>query len=426
MSTELDVGQATAWSANDRARIVEIYRRHLSVGRASLAEMMAAPLEVQSSGAYIRTPDAREILDCGGYGVFIVGHCHPRVVEAVVQQVRRHPMHTSVLVEPAQALAAQALVGVAPAGLDGVRFTNSGAEATEVALKLARMHGKRRIINASNGFHGKTLGALSATPSALYQRPFAPLFPSATAQFGDAEDLKRILQGHDDSCVIIEPIQGEGGVVVPPPGYLNDVVELCKRHDALLIFDEIQVGLGRTGRWWAAERDGATPDLMLVGKGLSGGVVPAAAVLATDQVYRPFSEDPVLHSSTFAGSPIAMAAARAAIETIREEDLVRRADELGTSLFEQLDALVAAEAKGLVREVRGAGLLIGIEFYDPSVVIDLMLELLDRDVLVNHSFNAHGVLRLTPPAVLQPTDVERLLEAMTAGLRAVAAVHGVL
>jgi putrescine aminotransferase len=414
-----DAGVRTA-TATRRDAVLATYRAHLSTGRASLAELMAAPLEERSAGCHILTPEGEDFLDCGGYGVFLLGHCHPAVVEAVVAQVRRHPIHSSVLIDPVQAGAAEALVGIAPPGLDAVRFTNSGSEATEVALKLARLHGKRQIVSMTNGFHGKTLGALSATANTIYQDPFTPLLPSATAAFGDAGDLERVLAGHDGCCVIVEPVQGEGGVVIPPAGYLRDVAELCRKYAALLIFDEIQVGMGRTGRWWASQREDATPDMLLVGKGLSGGVVPVAAVLAREAVYRPFSEDPVLHSSTFAGAPIAMAAARAAIEAIEAEGLVARAAALGMELLDRIIAIVAREAPDRVREVRGAGLLIGIEFVEPSLVIDAMLELLDQRVIVNHSFNAHAVLRLTPPAILVADDVERLLRALTVSLRAVA------
>jgi putrescine aminotransferase len=409
-------------TAAERDAVLDTYRNHLSTGRASLAEMMAAPLEVRSAGCRVYAPDGADYLNCGGYGVFILGHCHPAVVGAVAEQVGRHPLHTSVLIDPLQASAATALAAAAPPGLDSVRFTNSGSEATEVALKIARMHGKNHIVSTVNGFHGKTLGALSATMHATYQDPFQPLLPGASVRFGDADELESAIVGREDCCVIVEPIQGEGGVVIPPAGYLRDVADLCRRHGALLIFDEIQVGLGRTGRLWASEHDGATPDLMLVGKGLSGGVVPVAAVVATAEVYLPFSEDPVLHSSTFAGSPIAMAAARAAIQAIADEGLVTRAAQIGDELLQRLTRTAAESAPDVVREVRGRGLLIGMEFVEPSLVIEAMLELLEHHVIVNHSFNDHAVLRLTPPAILEPADVDRVVEAFAESLAAVQAM----
>ncbi|MDQ3933007.1 MAG: aminotransferase class III-fold pyridoxal phosphate-dependent enzyme [Actinomycetota bacterium] len=407
----------------DREAVQDVYRRHLSSGRATLCEVMGAPLEVRSSGAYVYAPDGTAYLNCGGYGVFIVGHCHPLVVEAVVDQARRHPIQTHALVEPVQAAAAEALLEVVPPELDSLRFTNSGAECTEAGLKMARLHGKKHIVTMRNGFHGKTLGALSATANPLYQDPFAPLLPSTAVPFGDAAALEAVIAGRDDCCVIVEPIQGEGGAVIPPPGYLSEVVALCRRHEAFVIFDEIQSGLGRTGRWWASQRDAdAIPDIMLVGKGLSGGVVPVGAVLARSAIYRPFGTDLALHSSTFAGSPIQTAAAHATIRAIESEGLVERARDLGAELLALAREIAHAEAADMVRDVRGEGLLIGIEFADPSLVVETMQELMQRRVIANNSVNAVGVLRLTPPAVLEPSDIERLGDALVGGFRAAAAV----
>jgi putrescine aminotransferase len=407
----------------DRDAVQDVYRRHLSSGRASLCEMIGAPLEVRSSGAYVYAPSGEAYLNCGGYGVFIVGHCHPLVVEAVVEQVQRHPIQTSSLIEPVHAAAAEALLRVAPSELDSVRFTNSGAECTEAALKMARIQGKTHIVTMRNGFHGKTLGALSATSNPLYQEPFEPLLPSTAVQFGDSEALEDVIAERDDCCVILEPIQGEGGVVIPQPGYLREVAALCRHHGALLIFDEIQSGLGRTGRWWAAERDhDAVPDMLLVGKGLSGGVVPVGAVVARSTIYKPFGTDPALHSSTFAGSPIQCAAARAAITAIESEGLAERARELGAELLQLIREIAHAEAPDIVADVRGEGLLIGIEFVEPSLAVETMLELVQRRVLANNSLNSVGVLRLTPPAILERPDVEHFGGALAAALRAVAAL----
>ncbi|MFJ3792884.1 aspartate aminotransferase family protein [Kitasatospora sp. NPDC090091] len=390
--------------------IPELYRRHLSRGRASLAELTGGDLELSSHGAYVYGADGRRFLDCGGYGVFLVGHTHPAVVEAVVTQVRTHPMSTRLLLEPTAALAAAALAGVTPAGLDRVHFVNSGAEAVEAAVKLARALGKRRLVSARGGFHGKTMGALSLTAKELYQEPFRPLLPDvAHVPYGDVAALADAVDA--DTCVVLEPVQGEGGVVVPPAGYLTEVRRLCTERGALLVLDEIQTGLGRLGTWWGADREQIAPDVLLVGKGLSGGVVPVAAMVATDAAYEPFNRDPFLHTSTFAASPIAMAAARAAVGTIRTEGMVERADTLGRTLLDGLARIAAERCPGLVTEVRGAGLLIGAEFRDEHTAGSFVLELQDRGVLVNHSLNAHRVIRFTPPAVLTQSDVDWLFTA---------------
>lgn len=402
----------------DPRAVADGYRRHVSRGRARVAELTGGLVEVSSQGSTVVDAGGREYLDCGGYGVFLLGHRHPAVVAAVVDQVQRHPLSTRLMLEPTLARAAATLASVTPEGLDLVHFVNSGAEATEAAIKLARAHGRRRLVATTGGFHGKTTGALALTASETYQAPFRPLLPDVVhVPFGDAAALGAVLTA--DSCVVLEPVQGEGGVVVPPAGYLAEVARRCAAAGAMLVLDEVQTGLGRLGSWWGADREDVRPDVLLVGKGLSGGVVPVAAMVATARAYKPFGDDPFLHTSTFAGSPIAMAAATAAVTAIRDEDLVERARTLGERLLRDLRTALAP-CDGLVREVRGAGLLIGIELADPGTALDLVLDLLEHGVLVNHSLNAHAVVRLTPPAVLTDAETDRLVETVAAVARSLA------
>jgi putrescine aminotransferase len=397
---------------SDAQDVVGLYRRHVSSGRARFAELTGGAVEVSSSGSTVVTADGRAYLDCGGYGVFLLGHRHPAVVAAVVDQVQRHPMATRLLLEPTVARAAATVAAVTPAGLDRVHFVNSCAEATEAAIKLARALGRRALVSTTRGFHGKTMGALGLTANDLYQAPFRPLLPGVHhVPFGDAAAMREVLAGTPDACVVVEPVQGEGGVVLPPPGYLTAVADACADAGALFVLDEVQTGLGRLGTWWGADREGVRPDVLLVGKGLSGGVVPVAAMVATDEAYTPFDRDPFLHTSTFAGSPIAMAAATAAVTTIRDEGLVERARVLGERLLAGLRE-VFADCGELVRDVRGAGLLIGVEFAEPGIAGAFVLDLLERGVLVNHSLNAHRVVRLTPPAVMTDAEADRVLAAM--------------
>ncbi|WFR72070.1 aminotransferase class III-fold pyridoxal phosphate-dependent enzyme [Prescottella defluvii] len=398
--------------------LTDVYRRHFGTGRAALGRMIGDLAEVESSGAWITVADGRRVLDFGGYGVYLLGHRHPSVVEAVCAQVRRHPMASRVFLDPVSAGAAAALAEVTPGDLDLVHFVNSGAEATECALKLARAHGKTAVITTRGGFHGKTLGALSVTANAVLQQPFRPLLPHVMeVAFGDSEELEVALHvtgGH--GCFIVEPVQGEGGVNVPPPGYLRAAADLCRRYDALLIVDEIQTGLGRLGSWRGVDAEGVTPDLLLVGKGLSGGVMPIAAVVATPEAYAPFARDPYLHTSTFAGSPAACAAAHAAIDVIRDEDLPARADRIGDRLLAGIRTAVERHGGGRVTQVRGRGLLLGLEMASSGLVGELFLNLLERDILANHSLNAADVLRLTPPAILTVEEVELFLCAFTEAL----------
>ena len=403
----------------DPRDVVEGYRRYVSRGRARLAELTGGLVEVSSQGSTVVDATGRELLDCGGYGVFLLGHRHPAVVAAVVDQVQRHPLSTRLMLDPTVARAAEALAAVTPEGLDFVHFVNSGAEATEAAIKLARAHGHRTLISATGGFHGKTTGALALTANELYQAPFRPLLDVVHVPFGDAGLLGEMLARTDDACVVLEPVQGEGGVVLPPPGYLAEVARLCRESGAMLVLDEVQTGLGRLGSWWGADAEGVRPDVLLVGKGLSGGVVPVAAMVATAAAYQPFGDDPFLHTSTFAGSPIAMAAATAAVTAIRDEGLVERAAVLGARMLTGLRAALAP-CGPVLRDVRGAGLLIGLEFDDPGTALDLVLDLLDRGVLVNHSLNAHRVVRLTPPAVLTDAEADHVVESVAAAATALA------
>ncbi|MEV6509161.1 aminotransferase class III-fold pyridoxal phosphate-dependent enzyme [Streptomyces sp. NPDC051642] len=399
----------------------ELYRRHLGTGRAVMGAVLGGMDEVYSEGAWVHTDDGRRYLDFGGYGVFILGHRHPAVVDAVHRQLDAHPLATRVFLEPVAARAAAALAARTPAGLDHVHFVNSGAEATEAGLKLARAHGRNALVTTVSGYHGKTLGALSVTANSLYQKPFEPLLPdTAQVAYGDLAELEAALrERRDRACVILEPVQGEGGVRIPPPGYLAEAAGLCRTYGAFLIVDEVQTGLGRLGTWWGVDVEGVVPDVLLVGKGLSGGVVPVAAMVATKDAYRPFSRDPYLHTSTFGASPIACAAALAAVETIDREDIVGRAASLGRQLLAGVEEACAPYRERLVHEVRGRGLLIGIEFARAQAVGETLLELVSRGVLVNHSLNSTRVLRLTPPAIADTDETQLFLDALAEALRAV-------
>nr|WP_237695064.1 aspartate aminotransferase family protein [Streptomyces sp. SID5468] len=400
-----------------------MYRRHLGSGRAVMGTVLGGMAEVGSGGPWVHTDDGRRFLDFGGYGVFLLGHRHPAVVAAVHRQIDTHPLATRVFLEPVAAHAAEALAAHTPPGLDHIHFVNSGAEATETALKLARAGGHDAIVTTRGGFHGKTFGALSVTANPKYQETFRPLLPGVTeVTHGDAAELAAVLARLGErACFVLEPVQGEGGVRIPPPGYLAEVAALCRHHGAFLIVDEIQTGMGRLGSWWGVDAEQVAPDALLIGKGLSGGVVPVAAVAATKEAYAPFSRDPYLHTSTFGASPIACAAALATVRTMVREETVARAAALGERLLAGVRQVCAPHLGTLVREVRGKGLLIGIEFHREQAVGELVLEMVGRDVLVNHSLNSTTVLRLTPPAVVDDAAVELFLTTFADALRVTAA-----
>jgi putrescine aminotransferase len=397
------------------AEVLDIYRRHVSRGRAKISDVFGTHLEVAARGAWVTTSDGGRYLNGGGYGVFIHGARHPHVEAAVIRQIQTNPIASRVLLEPQVARAAEALVRRAPDGLQHAYFASSGTEATEAAIKLARTCGRRRLVSMTRGYHGKTLGSLAVTANSLYQDPFHPLVPDVThVPYGDAAALEEELRSGPEACVVLEPVQGEGGVHIPPEGYLRDVRSICDQYGGLLVLDEIQTGLGRLGTWWGADRERVAPDIMLVGKGLSGGIVPVSAIVASKEVFRAYDRDPFIHTSTFSGAPVAMAAARAAIEAIEADGLVERSASIGATLLAGLREIVQLRCPHLVRDVRGVGLLIGVEAEDAGVAGELLAELMNQHVIVNYSLNASTVLRFTPPAVMGDEDIDFLLSAFDA------------
>lgn len=404
-----------------RDTILRQYREHVNKGVATLAEFMGTSVEVRSEGSLIYDQEGEAYLSCGGYGVFILGHRHPAVLNAVRAQLDQHPLTSRILLSGELASAAEALAAVAPSGLDYVCFTNSGTEAVEVGLKIARLSGKRRVVAMQQGFHGKTMGSLSVTGRERYRAPFVPLLPDVTfVAFGEIAALEKELSDRpDDACVILEPVQGEGGVRVPPEGYLRQVRATCSEYGAFLIFDEIQTGLGRLGAWWGADREDVVPDVLLVGKGLSGGIMPIGAAVTSSEAYEPLNRDPLLHTSTFAGNPLAAVAAEAAIAVIAREDIPSRAARVGEDILCKLRNLLGPFPSS-VTEVRGVGLLIGIEFSAEYLAADFMMELLSNRVLVSLSLNAERVIRITPPALISDAELAWLYDAVA---NASSAIH---
>ncbi|MDT0262143.1 aspartate aminotransferase family protein [Jatrophihabitans lederbergiae] len=401
------------------AEILALYRAHLSKGRATLAELFGSHMEVWSEGSWLQTSDGEKFLNCGGYGVFIMGARHPIVMDAVLTQLHTHPIATRILLEPMVARAAEALTSITPSGLDRVHFALSGAEAAETGIKLARANGKRRLVSMERGYHGKTMGALSVTAKEVYQKPFRPLLPDVThVPFDDLLALETELAMHPgEVCVVVEPVQGEGGVILPSPGYLTAISRLCRTYDGFLILDEIQTGLGRLGEWWGADIEGVIPDVLLTGKALGGGVLPVSAAIANRKTFSPFDKDPYIHTSTFSGAPVLMAAVCGAIQAIKEERLVTRAADLGARLLSEIERIARQNCDDLIVEVRGVGLMIGIEFVEAGLAGELLIELFNHGVVANHSMNGNAIVRFTPPAILTDSDVEYLLRAFDRATR---------
>ncbi|HEB12629.1 MAG TPA: aspartate aminotransferase family protein [Actinobacteria bacterium] len=359
-------------------------------------------VEVSARGSVITDDSGKEYIDCaGGYGVFSLGYSHPEIIAAVKEQLDRLPLGSKLFLNKPMADLAALLADVTPGSLQFSFFVNSGAEAVENAIKLARLAtGKERIISTTGAFHGKTFGALSASGRDMYRQPFEPLVPSFDhVPFGDLDALAQSITA-DTSAIILEPIQGEGGVIVPPAGYLTGVRALCDKHDILFIADEVQTGLGRTGKLFGVDHDGVVPDIMTLAKALGGGIMPIGAVIGRKAVWEKWKANPLLITSTFGGNPLACAAAIATIEVIMRDKLWERSKELGEILKEKL-RVVARRFPHIVKEIRGRGLLIGVELTKEGLGGVIIPEMVKNGVAVGYTLNMPRVIRIEPPLVIE-------------------------
>jgi acetylornithine/N-succinyldiaminopimelate aminotransferase len=355
-------------------------------------------------GAVVTDVDGKTYLDLlGGIAVNILGHRHPAIIEAVTHQIATLG-HTSNLyaTEPAIALAEE-LVGLLGADAQTrVFFCNSGTEANEMAFKLSRLTGRTKLVAAQEAFHGRTMGSLALTGQPSKQAPFAPLPGEVThVRYGDTDALAAAVDG-DTAAVFLEPIMGESGVVVPPEGYLAAAREITAQHGALLVLDEVQTGMGRTGAFFAHQHDGITPDVVTLAKGLGGGL-PIGACLAVGPAAELLT--PGLHGSTFGGNPICTAAALAGLRVLAAEDLVRRAELLGKSVRHGIERL----GHPLIDHVRGRGLLWGVVLTAPRAK-DAEAAARNAGFLVNAA--APGVIRLAPPLIITESQIDSFIAAL--------------
>jgi len=404
---------------NRSDEVLAQYEQFLNPGMARLMRFMGLDhAEDEARGARVRDTDGKTYIDCiGGYGTFSLGHRHPRVVEAVVAQLYRMPMSSKLLLNPPMAELAERLADLTPGDLQYSFFCNSGTEAVEGALKLARIAtGRTKVIATWNAFHGKSLGALSASGKDMYRDPFLPLLDGFVhVPFGHLELLEEYLD-EETAAVILEPIQGEGGIIVPPDGYLREVRALCDRVGALLILDEVQTGLGRTGKLFACEHEGVVPDILCLAKALGGGVMPIGAVVARPELIQSYETAPLLHTSTFGGNPLACAAALATLQVVVEEDLAAQAAWKGEYLMTKLFDL-QARYPGTIHEVRGRGLMIGLEFASDELGGLVLGELIAGGVLTAFALNNMSVTRLEPPLTIERAELDEVVAVLETALQ---------
>ncbi|MDR2108754.1 MAG: putrescine aminotransferase [Coriobacteriales bacterium] len=382
-------------------------------------------IEWTDSDSHIFDLYGEEFIDClGGFGIYNFGHRNPKILSYVQKQLERQALHSQELLDPLRGYLAQVVARITPGDLRYCFFTNGGAEAVEMALKLARIaSGKRHIISSIGGFHGKSSGALSVGGKALYRIPYLPLVQEVShVRYGDIDDLRLMIErltavGEQIAAVIIEPVQGEAGIIVPPAGYLQQVRELCDSNDILLIFDEIQTGMGRTGSYFRCLEENVTPDIMTYGKAFGGGIMPITGIIARPHLWvEPLIDNPwLLGSPTFGGNPLACAAALGAIDFMIREDASGMARSKGAFLLDAFKGFME-KYPNAITDVRGVGLMIGVEFAAPELGYAFARGMFSRKVLTSGTLNNARIIRFEPPLTISQHDLDAVLERMDAAL----------
>lgn len=422
----------------EKEEINQYYKEYVNPQLANLLNLLGLTKHfVRAKDTKVWDQEDNEYIDfLGAYGALNIGH-NNEFVRKKIEKVSELPNLLQTAINPIATVLAKNLAYITPGDLKHTFFCNSGAEAVEGALKLAKIAtGKSRIIYCEGSFHGKSMGALSVTGRNKYKKYFGPLVPLAEEiPYGDIDALRDILRQYDDvAAFIVEPIQGEGGIIVPPKGYLKEVKDLCKQQDVLLIVDEVQTGFGRTGYWFASEEDDASPDILCMAKALGGGLLPIGAYIATTGVWNKgygSMEKCLLHTSTFGGNTWAAAAGVATIEYINQHRLVEEAREKGKYFIEKLQNLQIEYS--LLKEVRGRGLMIGLEFQsikdnrffnrflkgktgdtlEEYVGGLIATELLNKHrIITAYTLNNPNVIRIEPPLTISYEEIDYFIRAL--------------
>jgi putrescine aminotransferase len=383
-----------------------------------------AAVEWAGRGATFKDVLGREYIDClGGFGLFNPGWAHPRVVAAVQAQLQKSPLPTQELLDPLRGMLAHLLAQITPGDIQYSFFVGSGTEAVEGAMKLASLYTQKRgFIAAVRGFHGKTAGSLSLTGKSVFRRPELSLLGNIYhVPYGDAAAVEQQLRiarevGNDIAAVVMEPIQGEAGAIVPPDDFWPRLRQLCDEYEVLLIADEVQTGMGRTGKLWGVEHWQVAPDIMTSAKALGGGVMPIGAFMSTPKIWSVFNDNPFIHTSTTGGNPLACAAAIAAINVTLSENLVEQAAEKGTYFLAQL-RMLATRYPNIYTDITGKGLLIGQHFVNDEIGYEISAGLFKRGVLISGTLNNSRVVRIEPPLIIAREEIDSVLDRLEDTLR---------
>jgi putrescine aminotransferase len=431
----LDIISSTQISEEEKRRIItetaenfnSYYNRGYLEYRKSMVEMRDEPaLEWEGQGSLLYDLTGRRFIDClGGYGIYSAGIRHPKIVKAVADQLARMPLSSQELIDPLRGALAELLGEIAPGDLQYSFFINNGTDAVEGAYKLARLYtGRTNFISSIRGFHGKSCGSLSLMGKWEYREPFLPLLPGVQfVEFGDAEAVEDELYkadatGKGVAAVIMEPIQGEAGAIVPPDDFWPRIRKACDEYGALLIADEVQTGMGRTGKMFGVEHWNTVPDILCLGKALGGGVMPLSAFVSTPKIWSVLEKNPFIHTSTFGGNPLACAAGIAAIHVTLEEDLVGQAHKKGRYLLGELVALQMRYDR-VLRKAQGKGLLLGLEFENTEIGYKVVANLFKRGVLVAGTLTNSRVVRIEPALNISEELIDEVLDILEETLKEV-------
>lgn len=410
----------------DKKRIVddsiENYNTYVNPGWLKYRKSVstnAAFVEWSDRDSYFYDVYGEEFIDClGGFGIYMCGHRNPEIMKAVEAQLHRQALHSQELLDPLRGYLAKAMAEITPGDLRYCFFTNGGAEAVEMALKLARIAtGGRWYVSMVGGFHGKSMGALSMVGKATYRIPYLPIVQQVQhVEYGVADDVRKAIRnlvavGEKVAAVILEPIQGEAGIIIPPQGYLKEVRAICDEYGVCLIFDEIQTGMGRTGTMFRCEAEGVTPDIMTYGKAFGGGILPITGIIARPHLWtQDLQDNPwILGSPTFGGNPLCCAAAIATIDYMLKNDIPGKAKAKGEYLIKKLRA-VAEKYPSVIHEIRGMGLMIGVEFTESSIGYAVAKGMFARRVMTAGTLNNSKVIRFEPAATTSYEDFDTVAE----------------
>ncbi|MFP4201043.1 MAG: aspartate aminotransferase family protein [Clostridia bacterium] len=397
------------------ADVLNDLETYVNPGRARIYRLLGMDsVEWFADGSLIRDTVGKEFIDfCAGYAVTNAGHRHPRIVAAVKDCLDRIGLSTNTMLSAGESEVAKRLAELLPGDLRMSFFSATGAEANEFAMKMARVAtGRKGYVATYGGYHGMTMGALSLTGKGSYRDAFAPLLEDVRHVPYDDLGAMETAVDSDTAAVVVEPVQGEAGARVPADNYLAGLREICDQNGSLLIFDEVQTGMGRTGENFACELFGVVPDMITLAKGLGGGILPVAATAAKPEIFRVFDENPYIHASTTGGNPLSMAAAAASLDVLVEEDLAGQARDKGEIVLTRLKE-IQSNYPEIISEVRGVGLLTGIAFDNPAGGLMVLSELFERGVLVIPSLMDWTVMRLAPPLNIDRETLDRGLDILT-------------